>query len=537
MRYAIVLLLLSITSLCSAAPLGLEACLDPSLLALPTEGAIRLSATTAGDGEGLDYHPLQPGETASILKISGPAVIHRIWSTSGFTDETKLVMKLDGQEHVIWARAKLPAGQEADALRSLDGQSYWSYYPVVVKQSAEFVATDLRPKPAQGATGEVNKFYLQVAHSEGAFSGPEDLAKRALARLGTLMADPLTDTESVEAPRALQQLSLTRGEPVAVKGDENTYVEALILDATGTPIEQLQGTRLLLRSDGAPEPCVDVPIPALFCAFWGLDEHASLYSAVKGDKLVLRFPIPVGKGLTVGLAQYGTGATANTLPVTVITNVATEPLPYRFCAQYETRVSRRGEPLTLLQVEGEGTYVGTAVSGDALWHRKFTFLEGNEQIYVDGAEAPTWEGTGTEDFFNGAWYFSAGVNSRSFHGLPHFDEGPPPRMAAYRYLLSDRIGFSTSLRVDMQHGSRNSSPDIYYRWVSYWYQKPPCSVKEPLEVEAPKDPMAGPADTATTDNGLPHHSNRPTPLVLALSAIIALIVVIVVVRLRNKANG
>jgi len=153
---------------------------------------------------------------------------------------------------------------------------------------------------------------------------------------------------------------------------------------------------------------------------------------------------------------------------------------------------------------------------------------------VDGVEKPSWEGTGTEDYFNAAWYFSAGQNSRTFHGLPHIAEGPPPRMAAYRYLVPDRIGFKSSLRVDMQHGSRNSSPDTYYKWVSFWYQKPPCSVKEPVEVEAPKDPMAGPTPTPPADKGLPHHTKRPSPVVLALSAAFALVVVLVAIRMRKR---
>jgi len=108
---------------------------------------------------------------------------------------------------------------------------------------------------------------------------------------------------------------------------------------------------------------------------------------------------------------------------------------------------------------------------------------------VDGAQKPTWEGTGTEDFFNNSWYFSSGVLCRAFHGLPHFNEGPPPRMCRpTATFIPDRIGFKTSLRYDMQHGSRNSAPDTLYKSVAFWYQKPPSKASSLPKRRSPSPP-------------------------------------------------
>ncbi len=72
---------------------------------------------------------------------------------------------------------------------------------------------------------------------------------------------------------------------------------------------------------------------------------------------------------------------------------------------------------------------------------------------------------GTEDYFNGGWYFEKGAFSTPTHGAPGFDGGP---FTAYRFHLSDWVPFDSSLRVAIQHGGKddNSPP---YSSVAYYY--------------------------------------------------------------------
>lgn len=487
-----------------SAPLGLRACLEPTLLAFPAAQDVRFLATTAFEGEGNDYRLLAPGQTAVILTVPGPAVIHRIWSTSEYTDETRLIVNVDGVEETVWEQGSLPEGQKLDdPLRAMDYQSYWSYVPIKVDTEAEFIATDLRePDPdaeeeeLTEATG--NKFYLHVAYTEG-HEGMADarLKEEVRKRLRMLLQAPLTGFEPIvthgpdEKPK-VETLTLDATTPVTLDDGEHWVIEAFMIDATGVSFEQLKSTRLVMRSDGAAEACVDVPIPYLFGAYWDLDEYDGAYTALRDGKLVFRFPIPIGEGLEIGLAPFAGGPSLDSVPMTIVRGRWHEPPPYRLCAEYRSIISVRDEPLQLADIRGEGVFIGCTFAGGARMHRRFAFLEGNEQIYVDGDTEPTWEGTGTEDYFNGAWYFSAGVNARALHGLPHLDEEPPPRMSAYRYQIPDRIAFRESLRFDMQHGSRNTVPGIEYHCVTLWYQRPPCSVSEPREAEIPDDADAYP---------------------------------------------
>ena len=380
----------------------------------------------------------------------------------------------------------------------------------------------MRMQPGPEENG--NKFYLQVAYSPEAPEGAE-LVQQARTRLRTLLGDALSgipvelesgQTQSSAGEEA-QSLTVSQDAAAKVKGDENTVVVALVVDMGEASFDELRATRLILRSDGSKDACVDVPLPALFGAYWKLDEYTGAFTAIKGKRLVLRFPIPVGNGLEVALGQFGKGQPAQNLTLTFVKRRLAESPPYRFCAEYRETISKSQEPIHLADIKGEGVLVGCTFAGDGLEHLKFSFLEGNEQITVDGAVKPTWEGTGTEDFFNSAWYFSPGTACRGFHGLPHLQAGPPPQMSSYRFLIPDRIAFKQSLKWDFQHGSRNGCPDILYKTVALWYQRPPCKVLEPAKA-------AIPVDTSLTDTSLvdeaPTGTDTVTPGLLAIIVVL-----------------
>ena len=74
-----------------------------------------------------------------------------------------------------------------------------------------------------------------------------------------------------------------------------------------------------------------------------------------------------------------------------------------------------GQDWLFADEQGHGKFVGvshtirgsrtkTAFSDDASY-----FLEGAERVYTDGSPSPRWYGTGTEDFYEGGWYFNNGT--------------------------------------------------------------------------------------------------------------------------------
>jgi hypothetical protein len=106
--------------------------------------------------------------------------------------------------------------------------------------------------------------------------------------------------------------------------------------------------------------------------------------------------------------------------------------------------------------------------------------EGEIKFYIDGDEQyPTICGTGTEDYFGGAWSFGD-TFSTPFLGYPLWqkEEGKPPKHGLYRWHVMDPIRFDEDLRVTMQElgwwPNRCYEPltdDVSS--VGYWYQLEP----------------------------------------------------------------
>jgi hypothetical protein len=152
----------------------------------------------------------------------------------------------------------------------------------------------------------------------------------------------------------------------------------------------------------------------------------------------------------------------------------TNPLPFK-------------DDYTVLDgVKGQGQYVGTAM----FWQQNSSgwWGEGEIKFFMDGdGEFPTICGTGTEDYFGGAWCFR-GNYSAPFMGYPLGDSGfnadappasrPGNRHILYRFHVMDPIRFERDLRVTIQAlGWRSEGRYLPLQddisSVAYWYQAEP----------------------------------------------------------------
>ncbi|MDP2914862.1 MAG: DUF2961 domain-containing protein [Candidatus Aminicenantes bacterium] len=136
----------------------------------------------------------------------------------------------------------------------------------------------------------------------------------------------------------------------------------------------------------------------------------------------------------------------------------------------ETDPPDRGKPVTLLDVEGDGHFVGVV-----LGNRSRTpgwFGEGDDIFTVDGRLSMV--GTGTEDYFCDAWGLR--VFSEQFFGCPVF-EGREigHRTSLYRFHINDPIPFRKSFKFEIEHWPwisefPNTGRD-YFSSLGFWYQK------------------------------------------------------------------
>jgi hypothetical protein len=148
----------------------------------------------------------------------------------------------------------------------------------------------------------------------------------------------------------------------------------------------------------------------------------------------------------------------------------------------------RPEHVLLETVTGRGHYVGTYIA----WEQRSAgwWGEGEVKFFIDDdpADAPTICGTGTEDYFGGAWGFAGDdatppqAYTGPFLGYPQAAlprpgaaEPLPARHGLYRWHLPDPIRFGRSLRVTVQ--ALGWWPDDTYQpladelsSVALWYQ-------------------------------------------------------------------
>jgi hypothetical protein len=151
-----------------------------------------------------------------------------------------------------------------------------------------------------------------------------------------------------------------------------------------------------------------------------------------------------------------------------------------FHAQFRMGMTKREHPeFTLLDgVRGRGQYVGTALGwnqfSDGWWG------EGEMKFYIDGdKQYPTICGTGTEDYFGGAWCFGE-TFSTAFQGYPLWqkDAEKHAKHGLYRWHILDPIRFDQDLKVTIQAlgwwlNSKFEPLTDELSSVAYWYQREP----------------------------------------------------------------
>jgi hypothetical protein len=166
--------------------------------------------------------------------------------------------------------------------------------------------------------------------------------------------------------------------------------------------------------------------------------------------------------------------------------------------------TKKGENYTILEAQGKGHFVGTALYMQNRRGKGLGFLEGDEMIYVDGQTAPpavpgaknnagppgpdashpVINGTGTEDYFSSGWYFDRGVYSAPYHGV-NIKDTVRGRISTYRWHIEDAMPFKKSIKVTIEHGHANDH-EADYSSVAYYYQAEPHMAPPPF----PTDPAA-----------------------------------------------
>jgi hypothetical protein len=243
--------------------------------------------------------------------------------------------------------------------------------------------------------------------------------------------------------------------------------------------------------DDQPHPSVECPLGDFFTAGWGpFAQVSSLPVAVNpnnGLNCFWQMPFRHSARLTLEnrgaqrfVCFYQINYTLTDLPSDVAYFHAqfrrTNPLPYKAVYSIVDGISQPGQYV--------GTYLAVGVTNSGWWG------EGEIKFFLDDdAEFPTICGTGTEDYFGGAYDWDVNgqyvTYTTPFLGMhqvlrPDGLYRSQTRFGMYRWHIPDPIRFQSGLRVRLQalgwRGDGRYLPlqcDIAS--VAYWYQALPTA--------------------------------------------------------------
>jgi len=194
--------------------------------------------------------------------------------------------------------------------------------------------------------------------------------------------------------------------------------------------ELLQGLRLRMSFDG--EQTVDAPVGEFFGSGLGeADVQSLMYAMETGEdgSYYSWWPMPFLRGATVELVNTSDHTlSSGDASVTFDRNRGraaglSDGGQGYFRATSHEGDTVDGEDWVFLDVEGTGKFVGVnhTMEGHITSGNIRNYLEGDERVYVDGSRTPQIHGTGSEDFYQGGWYFNRQHFSAPMNGAPEME--------------------------------------------------------------------------------------------------------------------
>ena len=249
--------------------------------------------------------------------------------------------------------------------------------------------------------------------------------------------------------------------------------------------------------DGSKTPSVETPLGDFFAAGHGMKANVSslpVEVTSYGRALNCYWKMPFHKKAKITMtneSRHGNASCYFYIDWQKLDKLPADSLYFHARYNQEWPVTPF-RPYTVLDVEGDGQYVGTVMSlhsSVGSW-----FGESDDRFYIDGEEEPSLVGTGFEDYFTTAWNLrlasemNAGVTIREPHG-------EDARHTCYRWHIQDPITFNKSLKVEIERRSfatvtdpktgRKIKEDFKYRAdfcssVAFWYQRTVATRTKPF---------------------------------------------------------
>jgi Protein of unknown function (DUF2961) len=419
-----------------------------------------------------------------MLDQKGPGCVYRIWMTSlqSFFPNEWIKIYFDGaaKPAINMTIGQIFAGTNAPFLAPLvqgpagSSGGYTSYVPLCYHRSIEIVTNMDR---------YYDIGYVSYAPNANVTTWTPSQDTSALRQLwdNASIQDPIAPGTGSQSTTGTVGLPAHKAAPILnVNGPASIQSIKLTIPgvtATESPAAAavLNQTWIQIFWDGEKTPSVSAPLGSFFGMgqFGSYPTHALVVGLDSANELYMYLPMPFQHSALVQLWNRGATAVNG-----VGYNVQYQPFTGSFSqigyfkTSFTTTTNARvGHDIPILSAKGSGKFIGVTASYTGDPGR--LYLEGDERIYVDGSGSPAFYGTGTEDFFNGAFYFIDGPYSNPMSGnTAHLASKTVDETAAYRFFLPDAIPFRRSIVVGIQHGPYDNTNRTSASMLAYYYQKP-----------------------------------------------------------------
>lgn len=474
---------------------------------------------------------VEPNGDQVLVDTEGPGVVYRIWSTGvvgvQMSKDCRLRFYFDGEaeprldlsmpelfgaEGSRWPFVPPLSVTFESGVGGGEGPCNLSYVPIPFAKRLKIVGRNVM-------FYHVNYHRLPPGTEIESFSYELAERHRETIERGARILDAIPERPGGSDGHAIERrgpLALAPGECVEVRREGEGFVGTIRLRLGKRSGRILRGVVLECAFESPELVTVRVPAGDFFGSGCGDRRFQSLPSGMLEEAYYAYWPMPYRKLAIVRLRND----LSETVPVERFeVGWFSRPQPSNAGYFHARYVEDPDIPLrkdyTILREEGRGKFVGTNVTmQNARGAQGIFYLEGDEKIYVDGERYPSrWLGTGTEDYFNGAYFWNAPNKremARPLGGLTFLDWGIG-RVCAYRWHIPDYVSFQKDIRVDLEHGGVSDWP-AHYQSVAYYYLARP-KPQEPLPALAsrlPKTPLPpAPGWTGCDPAGTPAAGGAP----------------------------
>ena len=412
---------------------------------------------------------------AVVARFDGPGVMVRFWSTllsikrSRPDHERLLIWVDDGPEPVVDVPLAEILGAEPPEIfappfgAGSSDHVAW-YYPVVFGDKL-VVALD--------GLGPFDLVYHQTTVLLGE-PGPRTAASDRLDRRDDALASLRTTDRG---PLLSAPVTLGPGELFTFERPGPATFAAIGVRADD--LVALADVTVRVFWEGASEASIDLPLLELFAA--SLDppgSDAPVLSAshdADGWSMRLGLPMPFTSSASIALSNTGSASVSLELFVEETAGVPDAPFGHLVVQRSETLgpTTERAHPVA--QHAGRGRLVGACLMmegrglpGAGTFESPLNFLEGDEEIEIDGVML---RGTGTEDYFDGAFYFAEGASRSPFaQAWGVAATASSGRASACRWhVRTNAIDFASALDFALEIGPGAPATLTRYRSVAFLY--------------------------------------------------------------------